>query len=149
MFVHAAEPAQWEAMRRVCKLAPDTPYSAAAHEAEDGALAQAIATAFAGIDRAAALAALGAAGVPALSTHRTADLFNDPQVSANELLAELHHSQWGGVVQTGTLAKFSAMPMTVERAAPLLGEHTDELLTRHLGYARDRIADLRRRGIVK
>ncbi len=149
MFVHAAEPAQWDALRRVCKLAADTPYAAAAHEPEDSRFAQAIAAAFAGVDRAEALASLNAAGVPALSTHRTADLFADPQVEANELLAALHHSQWGGVVQTGTLAKFSAMPGKVEHAAPLLGEHTDELLARHLGYDRERIADLRRRGIVK
>ena len=149
LFVHAAEAAQWEAMRRVCKLAADAPYAAAACEPEDSALAQTIAAAFAGVDRAQALASLSAAGVPALSTHRTADLFNDPQVNANELLAELHHSQWGGVVQTGALAKFSAMPGKVEHAAPLLGEHSDELLARHLGYDRDRIADLRRRGIVK
>lgn len=149
LFVHAAAPAQWEAMRRVCKLAADTPYAAAAREPESSALAQAIAAAFAGVDRAQALASLNAAGVPALSTHRTADLFGDPQVDANELLAELHHSQWGGVVQTGTLAKFSAMPGRVEHAAPLLGEHTDEILARHLGYDRERIADLRRRGIVK
>jgi crotonobetainyl-CoA:carnitine CoA-transferase CaiB-like acyl-CoA transferase len=149
LFVHAAEPAHWEAMRQVCKLADDTRYAAAAREPEDGALAQTIAAAFASIDRAAALTALRAAGVPALSAHRTADLFNDPQVSANELLAELHHSRWGGVVQTGTLAKFSAMPGRVERAAPLLGEHTDELLAHHLGYDQERIASLRRRGIVK
>jgi formyl-CoA transferase len=149
MFVHAAEPAQWDALRRVCKLAADTPYAAAAHEPEDSRFAQAIAAAFAGVDRAEALASLNAAGVPALSTHRTSDLFADPQVEANELLAALHHSQWGGVVQTGTLAKFSAMPGKVEHAAPLLGEHTDELLARHLGYDRERIADLRRRGIVK
>jgi crotonobetainyl-CoA:carnitine CoA-transferase CaiB-like acyl-CoA transferase len=125
------------------------PYAAVAREPEDGPIAQAIAAALAGVYRAQALAALNAAGVPALSTHRTADLFNDPQVSANELLAELHHSRWGGVVQTGTLAKFSAMPSKVERAAPLLGEHTDELLARHLGYDQERIASLRRGGIVK
>ena len=52
-------------------------------------------------------------------------------------------------MQTGTLAKFSAMPGKVEHAAPLLGEHSDEILARHLGYDRDRIADLRRRGILK
>ena len=52
-------------------------------------------------------------------------------------------------MQTGTLAKFSAMPGKVEHAAPLLGEHTDEILARHLGYDRERIDDLRRRGIVK
>jgi crotonobetainyl-CoA:carnitine CoA-transferase CaiB-like acyl-CoA transferase len=149
LFVHVAEPAQWEGLRRVCKVDADTPYAAAMREPEDGRLAQAIAAAFAKVDRAAALAALDAAGVPALSAHRTADLFADPQVKANELLAELHHSQWGGVVQTGALAKFSAMPGRVERAAPTLGEHTDELLARHLGYDRERVADLRRRGIVK
>ena len=149
LFVHAAEPAQWEGLRRVCKLATDVAFAEAALEPEDGALAQAVAAAFAGVDRAQALAWLNAAGVPALSTHRTADLFDDPQVNANELLAVLHHSQWGGVVQTGTLAKFSATPGKAEHAAPLLGEHTDEILARHLGYDRERIAGLRRRGILK
>jgi crotonobetainyl-CoA:carnitine CoA-transferase CaiB-like acyl-CoA transferase len=149
LFVHVAEPAQWEALRRVWKLAADTPYAAAALEPEDSALARAIAEALAPIERADALTALSAAGVPALSTHRTADLFDDPQVKANELLAELHHSQWGVVMQTGTLAKFSAMPGRVEHAAPLLGEHTDEILAHHLGYDRERIAALRRRGILK
>jgi crotonobetainyl-CoA:carnitine CoA-transferase CaiB-like acyl-CoA transferase len=52
-------------------------------------------------------------------------------------------------VQTGTLAKFSATPGRAEHAAPLLGEHTDEILARHLGYDRERIAGLHRRGIVK
>jgi crotonobetainyl-CoA:carnitine CoA-transferase CaiB-like acyl-CoA transferase len=149
LFVHAAEPAQWEGLRRVCKLATDVAFAEAALEPEDGALAQAVAAAFAGVDRAQALAWLNAAGVPALSTHRTADLFDDPQVNANELLAVLHHSQWGGVVQTGTLAKFSATPGKAEHAAPLLGEHTDEILARHLGYDRERIAGLHRRGILK
>jgi crotonobetainyl-CoA:carnitine CoA-transferase CaiB-like acyl-CoA transferase len=149
VFVHAAEPAQWEGLRRVCKLGADTGFAEAAREPEDGAIAQAIAAAFVDVDRAQALASLNAAGVPALNTHRTAELFGDPQVNANELLAELHHSQWGGVVQTGTLAKFSATPGKAEHAAPLLGEHSDEILARHLGYDRERIADLRRRGIVK
>ncbi len=149
LFIHAAEPAEWEALRRVCKLASDTPYAAAALEPEDGVLAQAIAAALAGIDRVQALAALNAAGVPALSTHRMIDLFDDPQVNANELLSELHHSQWGGVVQTGQLARFSATPGRIERAAPLLGEHTDEILAHYLGYDRERIGALRRRGILK
>jgi crotonobetainyl-CoA:carnitine CoA-transferase CaiB-like acyl-CoA transferase len=149
LFVHAAEPAQWQGLRRVCKLAADTPFQEASREPEDGALAQAVAAAFAAVDRTAALEALNAAGVPVLGTHRTSDLFDDPQVRASELLAELHHSQWGTVVQTGTLAKFSTTPGRAEHAAPLLGEHTDEILARHLGYDRDRIADLRRRGVVK
>jgi crotonobetainyl-CoA:carnitine CoA-transferase CaiB-like acyl-CoA transferase len=149
IFVHAAEPGHWEAMRRVCKLDAGTPYAEAARAPEDGPLAETIAAALKAVDRADALAALGAAGVPALATHRIAELFDEPQVQANQLLAELRHSQWGSVVQTGTLAKFSATPGKAEQAAPLLGEHTDEILARHLGYGSARIAELRRRGIVK
>jgi len=149
IFVHVAEPAQWAGLRRVCKLSTDTAFAEAARESEDGSLAEAIAAAFAGVDRAEVLASLNAAGVPALSAYRPAELFDDPQVDANELLAELHHSQWGGVVQTGALAKFSATPGKVEHAAPLLGEHSDEILASHLGYDPERIAGLRRRGILK
>jgi crotonobetainyl-CoA:carnitine CoA-transferase CaiB-like acyl-CoA transferase len=149
LFVQASEPRQWDALRRICGIAIDAPFAAASEEPEDGSIAQTIADAFARLDRAAALAALGTAGVPALSVHRYADLFDDQQVRANELLAELHHSQWGAVVQTGLLAKFSATPGRVERAAPLLGEHTDDILAHYLGYAGSRIAELRRRGIVK
>jgi crotonobetainyl-CoA:carnitine CoA-transferase CaiB-like acyl-CoA transferase len=105
--------------------------------------------AFAKLDRAAALDALGKAGVPATSAHRYADLFDDEQVRANDLLAELRHSEWGAVVQTGLLAKFSATPGRVERAAPLLGEHTDEILQHYLDFDSGRIAELRRRGIIK
>jgi len=74
---------------------------------------------------------------------------SDPQIAANDLLAELHHSEWGRVVQTGTLVKFSATPGKVERAAPTLGEHTEEILSRYLGYDAERAADLRRSGIVR
>jgi crotonobetainyl-CoA:carnitine CoA-transferase CaiB-like acyl-CoA transferase len=41
------------------------------------------------------------------------------------------------------------MPGKVEHAAPLLGEHSDEILASHLGYDPERIAGLRRRGILK
>jgi crotonobetainyl-CoA:carnitine CoA-transferase CaiB-like acyl-CoA transferase len=47
------------------------------------------------------------------------------------------------------LTKFSATPGTIERAAPMLGEHTDEILREYLGYSPDRIATLRAAGIVK
>ncbi|HZO80886.1 MAG TPA: CoA transferase [Candidatus Binataceae bacterium] len=149
LFVDAKAPAHWDALCQICGISAAASFAAAAAEPEDGTVASALAEAFARMERAAALDALGRAGVPAISVHRYGDLFDDPQVRANDLLAELHHSQWGAVVQTGLLAKFSATPGRVERAAPLLGEHTDEILARYLGYDRERIADLRRRRIVK
>jgi CoA:oxalate CoA-transferase len=53
------------------------------------------------------------------------------------------------VMQTGLLTKFSATPGTLDRAAPLLGEHTDEILREYLGYSHDQIASLRAANIVK
>ena len=50
------------------------------------------------------------------------------------------------MIQSGILAKFSATVPRVERAAPLLGQHTQEILSRYLGYDAARIADLKIRG---
>jgi CoA:oxalate CoA-transferase len=53
------------------------------------------------------------------------------------------------VKQTGMLTKFSATPGKIDRAAPMLGEHTDEILHEYLGYSPDRIATLRAANIIK
>ncbi len=87
--------------------------------------------------------------IPATQVNHLGELFDDPQVVANDLIAELSHSQWGRVKQTGILTKFSATPGTIERAAPMLGEHTDEILRDYLGYSVGRIAALRAAGVVK
>jgi crotonobetainyl-CoA:carnitine CoA-transferase CaiB-like acyl-CoA transferase len=70
-------------------------------------------------------------------------------VLANDLIAELPHSDWGMVKQSGMLMKFSATPGTIERSGPLLGQHTDEILREYLGYSPDKIATLRAAGIIK
>ena len=43
---------------------------------------------------------------------------------------------------------YSANAWTVKRPSPEIGEHTDELLT-EAGYDADRLADLRRRGVIR
>jgi crotonobetainyl-CoA:carnitine CoA-transferase CaiB-like acyl-CoA transferase len=87
--------------------------------------------------------------IPATRVNHLGELFDDPQVIANDLIAELSHSQWGRVKQTGMLTKFSATPGTIGRAAPMLGEHTDEILREYLGYPAEKIAALRAARIVK
>jgi crotonobetainyl-CoA:carnitine CoA-transferase CaiB-like acyl-CoA transferase len=87
-------------------------------------------------------------GVPVAPVHRFGDLFTEPQVIANDLLIDLHHSQWGKVSQTGILTKFAMTPGKVDRAGPLLGEHTVEILA-DLGYSKERIAELSARHIIR
>jgi crotonobetainyl-CoA:carnitine CoA-transferase CaiB-like acyl-CoA transferase len=96
-----------------------------------------------------ALAALKKSAIPATPVNHTRELFDDPQVIANDLTAELSHSEWGRVQQTGMLTKFSATPGKIDRAAPMLGEHTDEILREYLGYSLDQIASLRAARIVR
>jgi crotonobetainyl-CoA:carnitine CoA-transferase CaiB-like acyl-CoA transferase len=149
LAIAIAEPEHWDAMRALCGIDADASYASAAREPAEGTLAAALGEYFAGRDRAAAIRELEAAGVPVAPVNKVKELFDDPQVAANELIAELVHLQWGRVKQTGILAKFSATAPKADRVAPQLGEHTDEVLAHYLGYDATRIAELRSRGIVR
>lgn len=147
LYLAVGGTAGWDVVCRMCGLT--VPYAEAAREPSEGKLAGALAGYFIGLDRADAIATLRRANVPAVPVHRFGDLFSDPQIAANELLIELQHSQWGRLTQSGVLAKFSATPGIVDRAAPLHGEHSEEILAHYLGYAPARIADLRARKIIR
>ena len=140
---------QWGALAGIFSSMPKLDYAAAARESEDGKLASALAEEFQKLDRADALARLAHANISATPVNHFHDLFSDPQIAANELLAELSHSQWGKVWQTGMLMKFSATPGRIERAAPLHGQHGEEILREFLDYDAATVASLRSRGIIK
>jgi crotonobetainyl-CoA:carnitine CoA-transferase CaiB-like acyl-CoA transferase len=89
------------------------------------------------------------AGVSTVPVHRFGDLFDEPQAVANDLLIELQHSQWGRVTQSGILAKFSATPGVVNRAGPLLGEHSAEILADYLGCSPTELDDLRAKKVIR
>src|SRR5215208_3444764 len=93
------------------------------------------------------LSTLLPAGVPVALIVRPPDLFSDPQVLANGLIAEHVHAAWGPVRQTGVLARFGRTPGVAQRAAPLLGQHSREVL-REAGYDDARIDALLRDGVV-
>jgi crotonobetainyl-CoA:carnitine CoA-transferase CaiB-like acyl-CoA transferase len=149
VFISLSNETQWNALLKILLWAPSTDWAAASVESSEGRLATALAVQFRSVDRAELLEGLAEAHVPATPVNHSRELFDDPQVVANDLIAELPHSQWGRVQQTGMLTKFAATPGTIDRAAPMLGEHTDEILREYLGYSADKIAALRAAGIVK
>jgi crotonobetainyl-CoA:carnitine CoA-transferase CaiB-like acyl-CoA transferase len=93
---------------------------------------------------------LMAAGVPAEVSVNTWDgetvLFDDELVRL-DLVTEYEHPLLGRVRQFGNLITFSDTPGRQERAAPMVGQHTREILA-ELGYADAAVDDYCARGVV-
>jgi crotonobetainyl-CoA:carnitine CoA-transferase CaiB-like acyl-CoA transferase len=77
------------------------------------------------------LAALEVAGVPCGPIQSIADMVSDPHTAAREMVVELEHPRAGRTRALGLPIKLSATPGRVSRAAPLLGQHTREVLAEY------------------
>jgi crotonobetainyl-CoA:carnitine CoA-transferase CaiB-like acyl-CoA transferase len=94
------------------------------------------------------LGRLQAEGVPAAPINRVDQVLGDPQVLLRDMVVDLEHPKLGSVKTLGTPIKPAELPAFRPAPPPALGEHTDGILGRLLGYAPDRIEALRARGVV-
>ncbi len=74
------------------------------------------------------------AGVPAGPVLDIAGMQADPQAIARGMITEVPHSRVGRVKTLGHPVRYSSTRAAITRGAPLLGEHTVEVLTEH-GYS--------------
>jgi crotonobetainyl-CoA:carnitine CoA-transferase CaiB-like acyl-CoA transferase len=93
------------------------------------------------------LARLDAEDVPCAPILTRDDLLRDPQVRANGMIVESTHPSAGPMRQPRPAARFEHTPAELRCFAPLLGQHTDEVL-RESGLGGSDIAQLRQAGIV-
>jgi crotonobetainyl-CoA:carnitine CoA-transferase CaiB-like acyl-CoA transferase len=93
------------------------------------------------------LARLTENGIPCGPIHNYAGVFADPQVIAREMAVEVEHPILGRLRTLGTPIKMSATPLDPRRRAPLLGEHTEQVL-RDAGWDDDAIERLRDAGAI-
>lgn len=143
--------AEWEAFAH-CVGHPEwirdprfaTPAARVAHWDERLELMQ---EALAGAGTAEWIERLDAADVPCAPILGRRELLTHPQVVANELIVESDHPHAGPMRQTRPAARFGGTPAEIRRPAPLLGEHTDEILE-ELGVDAGERADLRASGVV-
>jgi len=90
---------------------------------------------------------LNRAGVPCGPVNSVAEVFEDPQIRAQEMVLDVAHPGHGVVRMLGFPIKFSDSACRVRRPAPGLGEHSDEVLT-ELGYAAAEREAWRRDGVI-
>jgi len=93
------------------------------------------------------LARLEAAGVPAGPVLDVAEMLEHPQTLARDMVTPVHHARLGAVNTIGLPLKFSQTPGSLRRGAPLLGEHTVEVL-HAAGYDDGEIQELIAHGAV-
>jgi crotonobetainyl-CoA:carnitine CoA-transferase CaiB-like acyl-CoA transferase len=93
------------------------------------------------------LDALDASGVPCGPVHDMLQALADPQTKAREMVVDVPHTTLGSVKTLGFPVKFSKTPGKVRTGAPLLGEHTREVLA-GAGFSADEIAAFEKSGAV-
>lgn len=75
------------------------------------------------------------------------EIAEEPSLRETETVVEVDHPERGSYLTVGMPVKLSDSPADVKRS-PLLGEHTEEILTQVLGYSADEIDQIRASGAI-
>ncbi|MEB3100094.1 CaiB/BaiF CoA transferase family protein [Ferviditalea candida] len=86
-------------------------------------------------------------GIPSGPINNLEKVVQHPQVLAREMIVYQDHPVAGRVMMPGIPIKLSKTPGEITAPAPLLGEHTQSILT-NLGYTDDEICRLKELGVI-
>lgn len=94
------------------------------------------------------IARLEAQGLPCGPINDYRQVFEEPQVKHRELRVGLDRSDGGRVDTIASPMRLQGTPIEYEQAPPILGEHTDEVLSRVLGKSAEEIVALRTQSAI-
>lgn len=94
------------------------------------------------------IALLEAADIPCAPVNTLATAYEELRTTSPGMVEAVEHPGLGRLSQLGVPFRFSASEGDIRRPPPMLGEHTDEVLTQLLGRSADEVASLRERKIV-
>ena len=116
-------------------------------KAREGELADLLEETFSQQSTAYWLETLEKAGMVAGPINNIAQVYDDPQVIAREMKVDLEDPDLGTLHNIGIPVKLSATPGRIRRRAPMLGEHSWEILSES-GFAEKEIEELFDSGVV-
>ena len=67
---------------------------------------------------------------------------DDPQIAARDMIVEVEHPVAGKYKMAGSPLEFGNYPETTYEPAPMLGQHTQEVLKEYLGMPQEEIDEL-------
>ncbi len=85
------------------------------------------------------LQVLEKAGIPCAPINTIGRVVNDVHIQAREMIVEIEHPVAGKLKMPGLPIKLSKTPGGIEHPAPLLGQHTKEILNEMLGWDESRV----------
>ncbi len=94
------------------------------------------------------LPALEAAKVPCGAINDLAEVVADPHVQARHMITSWNHPIEPNLRLMASPLKLSETPVRTDFPPPLLGQHTDEVLTQLLAYSAEQLAQMRWQGVI-
>lgn len=88
------------------------------------------------------------AGIPSGPINTVDQVIHHPQIIARDMLVSVDHPAAGPMQMAGVPIKLSETPGSVDKPAPLLGQHTEAILKQMLGLSDEDIVALRQQKII-
>jgi formyl-CoA transferase len=86
-------------------------------------------------------------GIPCGAVQDTLEVMHDPHLLERGMLTEVQHPVMGAFTMPGCPVRLEDSPVQVT-AAPLLGQHNEEVYAEVLGYTPEQVQQLKERGIL-
>jgi crotonobetainyl-CoA:carnitine CoA-transferase CaiB-like acyl-CoA transferase len=150
-FLYCANETHWKTLCQELgleKLLTDPRFETSEKRAaNDSALSEILADSFRLTTAAAWASVLQRAGIPASLSQNLDALLKDPHCWQNNMFISQVHPQWGKCQILGVVPRFSRVEGSIRHPSPLLGEHSEEILT-ELNYAKEQIAELKANRVI-
>ncbi|KAK9439063.1 CAIB/BAIF family enzyme [Metarhizium brunneum] len=88
-------------------------------------------------------------GMPYAAVNDVQTTLNHAHTKARNMVVEMEHEICGPIKMVNTPVKFSETQPSIRSVPPMLGQHTDEILSGHLGMSQSDISDLKERGAIR